>query len=362
MNIVTIVGARPQFVKAAALSRVLRTSPDIQERLVHTGQHYDDNLSGVFFRELDIPVPDYNLDIGSGSHGLQTGRMLERIEEILLDHRPDWMLVYGDTNSTLAGALAASKLHIPIAHVEAGLRSFNKRMPEETNRILTDHISDILFAPTEQALRNLQREGIDDSKIRVVGDVMQDVFQYYASRPIHGENIVDSWKLTGGPYILATVHRAENVDDPERLRQVFNGLASLGRKWEVILPLHPRTKAAMNRLELTPPENVRMIDPVGYLDMLQLQKNAAAIVTDSGGVQKEAFFAQVPCLTLRDETEWVELVDAGWNRLVSATEMLQLDSIVEEFVELPRKDAPQLYGGGNATNRICEALIELQRP
>jgi len=321
MKTISIVGARPQFIKAAAVSRVLQKTQGVREVLVHTGQHYDANMSEVFFEELEIPRPDYNLGIGSATHGAQTGRMLEAIEEVLLREKPDWVLVYGDTNSTLAGALAAVKLHIPVAHIEAGLRSFNRRMPEEINRVLTDHASDILFAPTKAAVENLRREGISEEQIQLVGDVMYDAALYYGKKAECQSQSLNRLGLKPKEYILATIHRAENTDDPRRLRAIFEGLAEVDQEMKVVLPLHPRTRVVLVEVGLYDKvaRSVCLIEPVGYLDMVMLEKNARAIATDSGGVQKEAFFHRVPCLTLREETEWVELVDLGWNCIIPPT-------------------------------------------
>ncbi|HQN05695.1 MAG TPA: UDP-N-acetylglucosamine 2-epimerase (non-hydrolyzing) [Anaerolineaceae bacterium] len=309
MKIVTVVGARPQFIKAAVLSREIRK--DHTEVLVHTGQHYDQNMSDIFFEELGIPAPDYNLGIGSGPHGKQTGEMLAGIEEVLLQERPDWVLVYGDTNSTLAGALAAVKLHIRVAHVEAGLRSFNRRMPEETNRVLTDHASDLLLCPTQTAVDNLEKEGVT-AGVHLVGDVMYEALMWAAAQH-NAPSILDTLGLEPGKYLLVTVHRAENTDDPERLGGI---LAAFDQVQETLVwPVHPRTRLKLQELNWKPTGHVKLIEPLGYLDMAQLQKHARIILTDSGGIQKEACWLGVPCITLRDETEWVETVKSGWNRL-----------------------------------------------
>lgn len=354
MKLVNIVGARPQFIKLAPILRVIerhnREHPDhpIREVLIHTGQHYDYEMSGVFFEELGLKAPDENLGVGSGTHGAQTGEMLRRIEQVLLRERPDWVMVYGDTNSTLAGALAAAKLHIPVAHVEAGLRSFNRRMPEEINRVLTDHISDLLFCPTETAVKNLEREGITRG-VHLVGDVMYDAVLQYAELAERRSRILDELGLEKQGYALATVHRAENTDDPERLRAILLGLEGISREGlPVILPLHPRTRKEIRRLGIAL-DAVRIVDPVSYLDMLLLEKNARAILTDSGGVQKEAFFFQVPCVTLREETEWVETVEAGWNVLVGC----EPERIVQAALEArPGVESAWPYGDGRAAERI----------
>lgn len=354
MNVVTVLGARPQFIKAAAVSGGFRERGGIREILVHTGQHYDDNMSEVFFRELDLPAPAYHLGVGSGPHGGQTGRMLERIEEVLQKERPDVVLIYGDTNSTLAGALAAAKLHIPVAHVEAGLRSFNRKMPEEINRVLADHLSRWLFAPTRLAVENLAREGIAGDKVALVGDVMYDLALSVRDRV----GSVDRWNLAAGQYILATIHRAENTDDPSRLAAIFNGLGAVSQRLPVVLPIHPRTKGAIRQAGLAGVEKrLRLIDPVGFLDMACLEKHARLIVTDSGGVQKEAFFHRVPCVTLRDETEWVELVELGWNRLVPPMSAAAVRDGVLATIDTRGQEPPlDLYGGGHAAERIVATL------
>lgn len=354
MKIVTIVGARPQFIKAATVSRVLKTRTQIQEILVHTGQHYDENMSEVFFTDLDITKPTYNLNIGSANHGAQTGRMLEEIEKVLLDEKPAWVLVYGDTNSTLAGALAASKLHIPVAHVEAGLRSFNRKMPEEINRVVTDHVSALLFAPTEAAVKHLQREGVDEAAIKYVGDVMYDAALFYGAKAEAKLALLKELGLSAKGYILCTVHRAENTDSPERLKAILEGLSQVAEHVPVVLPLHPRTRQKITAMGLAT-SNIQIIEPVGYLEMIVLEKNARLIATDSGGVQKEAFFHQVPCVTLRDETEWVELVEHGWNYLVSPTNAKMIAmSILSRISKQGSK--VMLYGGGTASNQIVYLL------
>jgi len=323
-KVVSIVGARPQFIKLAPLSKALREA-GFKEVIVHTGQHYDDNMSELFFKELEIPEPDYNLGIGSGSHGEQTGRMLIAIEEVLLKEKPDLVIVYGDTNSTLAGALASSKLHIKLAHIEAGLRSFNKNMPEEINRVVADHLSDLLFVPTETAIENLRREGIEKG-VYLVGDIMFDALMHFSRISDAKSKILEALNLKPKEYYLATIHRAENTDNCERLKNILEALSSLDKP--VIFPMHPRTKKKVEEYNLEfLIEKIQVIEPVGYLDMIQLEKNAKAVLTDSGGVQKEAFWLRVPCITLRDETEWVETVRYGWNRLVGADKEKILDAV-----------------------------------
>jgi UDP-GlcNAc3NAcA epimerase len=356
-SIVTIVGARPQFVKAAAVARALQPrldAGDVRHVLVHTGQHYDANMSAVFFEQLSIPPAEVNLGIAGGTHGRMTGEMLAAIEQILMEETPDWLVIYGDTNSTLAGALAAAKLNIRIAHVEAGLRSFNRRMPEEVNRVLSDHAADLLLCPTDTAVENLLREGIT-AGVEQVGDVMYDVALFYRDRA-EAVSLLPSLQLTGGGYVLATCHRQENTDDRDRLAAILDGLGRSARGAPVVLPLHPRTARRIEEHGLTVPESVRCIAPVGYLEMLDLVRNARAVCTDSGGLQKEAYFYGVPCVTMRSETEWVETVDAGWNAVVDA----DADAIAaaggraDEVRSLPR---PELYGDGRAAEKIVELLM-----
>lgn len=354
MEVTTIIGARPQFIKAGIVSQAFGEHC-VSESIIHTGQHFDANMSDVFFEELGVPVPTHHLGIGGGSHGQNTGRMIEAVEKVLLHQRPDWVLVYGDTDSTLAGALAAAKLHIPLAHVEAGLRSFNRHMPEEVNRVLTDHVATLLFAPTQTAVEHLANEGIAGPSVQCVGDVMFDAALYYGRKAEVGSNILERLTLNPKSYTLATIHRAENTDNLERLTSIIDGFAAFERV--IVLPLHPRTRNRLDCSGLSLPSNVRPIDPVGYLDMVMLERNANLIATDSGGVQKEAFFHRVPCVTLRDETEWTELVDSGWNRLappvhaktVSEGMVLALDSIGSEIYP---------YGAGDAASRIATGLFE----
>lgn len=352
MKLLTIIGARPQFIKAATVSRVCAFRDDVSEVLIHTGQHYDANMSDVFFDELVIPRPHHHLGIGGGTHGQMTGRQLEAIEAVLLDEKPDYVLVYGDTNSTLAGALAAAKLHIPVAHVEAGLRSFNRKMPEEINRIVVDHIADTLFVPTETAMRNLRHDGIADDKLHLVGDVMFDASLFYRERAKRPEGLPDTIK-DGQDFILATVHRAENTDDCERLSGIVDGMVQSGLP--VVLPLHPRTKSKIEAFDLSLSANINVIPPVSYLEMVWLEANCKAVATDSGGVQKEAYFFDKPCVTLRDETEWVELVQEGWNTLVGADAKLIADTL--QTVKKPETETA-LYGDGTSAEKVVNNLLK----
>lgn len=353
-KILTIVGARPQFIKAAVISRVLAQRSDVEEIIVHTGQHYDHNMSDVFFEEMEIPHPKYNLQINGMDHGAMTGQMLEKIEEVIKVENPDWVLVYGDTNSTLAGALAAKKQHIKVAHIEAGLRSFNMRMPEEVNRILTDRISDILFAPTQTAVDNLMNEGYAalDNRIEMSGDVMLDAGMYYAQKSEERSQLPK--EKTTGDFILCTLHRAENTDDPERLRSIVAALNTLHKTTRIVLPLHPRTRALLDKSELS--LSVDVIAPQGYFDMLELLKHCKLVMTDSGGLQKEAYFFEKNCVTLRDETEWVELVQNGFNILAGANEPY-IVSCVEEMLVKTSDFKVRLYGDGNAGDKIVHALL-----
>lgn len=348
MKILTVVGARPQFIKAAAVSNVIRN--EFKEVLIHTGQHYDENMSKIFFDELNIPKPDYNLGIGSGNHGKQTGTMLIELEKIYLKEKPDLVLVYGDTNSTLAGALAASKLLIPVAHVEAGLRSFNMKMPEEQNRILTDHISSVLFPPTKTGVHNLKNEGIKEH-VYNVGDVMFDAVIDFKKLAMEKSNIIDRLNLYNGKYILTTIHRAENTNDIHRLKNIVSALNDSGK--EIVFPLHPRTRKYIDDYGLTFSDKIKLIEPVGYLDMISLEMHSEKIVTDSGGVQKEAFFMKKPCITMRDETEWVETVENGWNIIVGTNENNILNAIVEFTPERKQED---IFGDGKAGEKILDIL------
>lgn len=348
MKVLTIIGARPQFIKAAVVSRAFKEHrPDVQEIIVHTGQHYDVNMSDVFFNELEIPKPDYNLGIGGGTHGQNTGRMIEKLEGLMMEVQPRWVLVYGDTDSTLAGALTAAKLHIPVAHVEAGLRSFNRRMPEEINRVLTDHIAEILFAPTETGRQNLLNEGIAEEKIKLVGDVMYDASLFYKEKARKPQLPVEL-DIKASDFVLCTIHRAENTDEPRRLNNIFQGLGDSGQT--IVLPAHPRTRAKIAGYGIAIPGNVWLIDPVGYLEMVWLEANCRLVATDSGGVQKEAYFFAKPCVTMRDETEWVELVDAGVNRLVGADAGMISDCLAKMVKGISSCEG--MYGNGDAGREI----------
>ncbi|MGP8321451.1 MAG: non-hydrolyzing UDP-N-acetylglucosamine 2-epimerase [Methanosarcinaceae archaeon] len=350
MKIVSIVGARPNFIKHAPLSKKIRETFD--ELILHTGQHYDYEMNKIFFDELGIPEPDYHLGVGSGTHGEQTGTMLQRIEKILLDEEPDMVIVFGDTNTTLAGALAASKLHIPVGHIEAGLRSFDRKMPEEVNRVLTDHCSTVLFCPTKTAVTNLGNEGVIDG-VYLVGDVMVDALEYGVKIAEQKSVIPDRLGLVSGEYLLATVHRAENTDNPDRLRNIVEALSEIEN---LVFPCHPRTENAIKRIGLWDRVRDSVIKPVGYFDMLMLEKNARKILTDSGGVQKEAYILRVPCITLRDNTEWVETVADGWNLLVGADKGRILGA-VRDFE--CRGVQRAVFGEGDASERIVGVLGEV---
>jgi len=353
MKVLTILGARPQFIKAGTVSREIAKYDEIEEVIIHTGQHFDANMSDIFFDEMKIPKPDYNLDINGLGHGAMTGQMLEKIEEVLLKEKPDWVMVYGDTNSTIAGALAASKLHIKVAHIEAGLRSFNMNMPEEVNRILTDRISNILFCPTQSAVENLEKEGYDTLDIKIVknGDVMQDGALFYKDLAVKPDvDLADE-------YILSTIHRAENTDDPERLQAIFDALDEIAKDIQIVLPLHPRTKKIIQNSKLNI-QNLTIIEPIGYLKMVYLIKNAKLIMTDSGGLQKEAFFFEKPCITLRDETEWVELIDNRFNVLAGADKGKIID--LYRNYEFSNDFSIDLYGGGKASETIIRELLDYE--
>lgn len=354
-KIITIVGARPQFIKAATLSRQFQLQ-GIDEKIIHTGQHFDANMSDVFFDEMEIPKPAFRLDIHGFSHGAMTGRMLEGIEHILQNEKPEGVLVFGDTNSTLAGALAASKLHIPVIHVEAGLRSFNMQMPEEINRILTDRISNVLFCPTDTAVENLKREGYENMPIRIEknGDVMQDAAMYYAQKAHLKSDII---RKTGvKKFVLATIHRQENTDNPNNLKQIIDGLTEINKHVQVVVPLHPRTRNILAQNYRLP--DFTIIDPVGYFDMITLLKNCEMVITDSGGVQKEAFFFAKHCITLREQTEWVELVNNDYNRLVGCNTQL-LNEAFAYFSSKISDFSLDLYGKGKAAEKAVEVIAGL---
>lgn len=356
MRVLTVVGARPQFVKASPVCRALDAAA-VDTIIVHTGQHFDAEMSQVFFEEMSIPKPDINLDVHGGSHGQMTSRMIEAIEEVLLRVMPDWVLVFGDTNSTLAAALAVAKLpEIKLAHVEAGLRSFNRSMPEEVNRVVTDHMSHLCLTPTETADENLRREGIEGDSVVRSGDVMYDAVLQFGALAEERSTVLDTFGLDAGAYVLATVHRAENTDDPARLKSIAAALAALSAQAPVVLPLHPRTAQALQRegLELA---GTVVLPPVGYLDMVALERHARLIVTDSGGVQKEAFFLGRPCVTLRGETEWTELVDLGWNRLLPPTDGPALIAGLEAALEAGAGRVASPYGDGDAARLVVDALL-----
>jgi UDP-GlcNAc3NAcA epimerase len=353
VKIISIVGARPQFIKSAMVSRSLRLSGQLTEIMIHTGQHYDSNMSDIFFKELGLAEPDYRLQAQADTQGRQTAIMLEGIESILIKEKPDAALVYGDTNSTLAGALAAAKLHVPIAHVEAGLRSYNRRMPEEVNRVLTDHLSAVNYCPTETAARNLEREGLFNYE--QVGDVMNDLVLALMPTAMKQSNLADKLGLVEGEYYLATVHRAENTDDPDKLKAILQALGQANQ--QVVLPIHPRTRQRAEQFKLDTwlsAPSIRIIEPVSYLDMIALTCGARAVLTDSGGLQKEAFILRTPCITMREETEWTETVDSGWNRL-AGTDSLAIAKAMSE-VRIPSGDFFP-YGNGDTSELIAASLI-----
>lgn len=360
IKIITVVGARPQFIKAAAISRVIQQDfvGQVEERIVHTGQHFDDNMSKVFFDELGIPQPHHHFAISGGHHGAMTGQMLEAIESVLLEEKPDWVLVYGDTNSTLAGALAAAKLHISVAHVEAGLRSFNMRMPEEVNRILSDRVANQLFCPTQAAVANLEAEGIKQG-VHNVGDVMYDVALYYKDRSRVASQVLQRLQIEAKSYALATCHRAENTDDPNKLKEILTALSQVSLKMTVVFPLHPRTRKLIQSYgyqDLL--ANLVVTDPLPFLDMVALEQDAAVIITDSGGVQKEAFFYAVPCITMRQETEWVETVELGWNKLTGACAEQVVSAVQHYLMHPPSPNYSMPYGDGMASKIILNHLIQ----
>lgn len=379
MKIITIIGARPQIIKAAALSRTIKQkyAGRIQEIIVHTGQHYDDNMSQVFFNELGIPQPDYNLHVGSASHGVQTARMIEGIEKILLDEKPDCIVLYGDTNSTLAGAVAASKIHVPVVHIEAGLRSFNKNMPEEINRIVCDHCSTLLFSPTLAGFENLIKEGfktdnvapynIDNPKVYHCGDIMYDNSLHFSTIADQKVDLLQRLGLEGRNYVLATLHRDSNTDNPERLNDILDAIITLSRDIAIVLPLHPRTRKMIDLLvdpekkrHLLSHENVKITDPVSFLEMIQLEKHAQLVMTDSGGVQKESYFFKKPCVILRPETEWVEIVQTGAATLVDADNSKILETS-RYYLQHPPVDFPPIFGDGHAASFMLQKMEETIR-
>ena len=377
-KIITVIGARPQIIKAAAISRAIKNnfSDKILEVIVHTGQHYDENMSQIFFEELEIPFPNFNLNVGSGSHGEQTAKMLEGLENIYMQEKPDAVIVYGDTNSTIAGALAASKIHIPVIHIEAGLRSFNKAMPEEINRIACDHMSTLLFTPSETGHRNLLNEGIkndqkeaasiDNPKIYLCGDIMYDNSLYFSAMSEQKSEILKELEITTDGFILCTIHRDTNTDDTANLNAIFRALLRIQKtsNLKIVLPLHPRTKDKLNThldenllTEINQNKNFKIIPPLGFLDIISLEKNARLIITDSGGLQKEAFFFQKPCVILREQTEWIEIVENG-NALIAGANELKIISSVETLFKRTDFTYPNLYGDGNAANFICKKITE----
>lgn len=354
VRILTVIGARPQFIKAATVSRAIQKLEGMDEILVHTGQHFDQNMSDVFFDEMEIPKPDHHLDINSLGHGAMTGKMMEGLEQLMLKIKPDAVVIYGDTNSTLAGAITAKKLHIKVAHVEAGLRSFNMEMPEEVNRILADRISDVLYCPTEVAKNNLLKEGFEniESRIEVIGDVMYDAALYYAEKSKKVSRIVDDLSLD--EFVLCTLHRAENTDDPDKLNSICRALNELNNEVQVVLPLHPRAKKMLEKFDIH--LNVKVIEPIGYFDMISLLENTQLVLTDSGGLQKEAYFFKKPCVTMREQTEWVELLEVGANLLAGSDE----DKILKNAQEMLTKDISfdaELYGNGHAAEKISNDLL-----
>lgn len=376
IKIVTIIGARPQIIKAAALSRAISNyfKNEIEEIIVHTGQHYDSNMSEIFFNELEIPKPKYNLAVGSGKHGATTAKMTEGIEEILLNEKPDYIVLYGDTNSTLAGGISASKIHVPVVHIEAGLRSFNKRMPEEVNRILCDHVSTLLFCPTTTAIKNLKKEGFDtDNKqadidspvVYHCGDVMYDNSLYFAQKAEKQSGILTKLNLTENKFILATIHRDYNTDNPEKMNSIFSALDELSKahQLKIVLPIHPRTaKLLSSTLNPNLYESIQknplivITEPAGFLDMIMLEKNCVMVLTDSGGVQKEAFFFKKPCLILRTETEWVELLEAG-SALICDSSEEKIISGFNYFINKKDLTFPEVFGNGEAAKTICEKML-----
>lgn len=356
IKIITIIGARPQFIKAAAVSRAFKSHPEINEIIVHTGQHFDKNMSDVFFDEMEIPKPAYNLQINGLNHGAMTGQMLEGIEKIILSEKPDFVMVYGDTNSTIAGALAAKKLHYNVIHVEAGLRSFNMAMPEEINRILTDRISDLLFCPTDAAIQNLNNEGFNSFKciIYKTGDVMEDAARFYASIAHEKSSVLKELSLDKNQFVLATVHRAENTDNIDNLKEIIRSLNQIAKEMDLVVPIHPRTKKIIEQHGLE--TSFKITNPLGYFDMINLLQHCRMVITDSGGLQKEAFFFRKYCITIREQTEWIELIDNGYNFLAGTN----CDKIIDLFNKLKMQkypDVKNLYGNGEASKNICKIIL-----
>jgi UDP-GlcNAc3NAcA epimerase len=358
MKICTVIGARPQFVKAAVVSAEFATHNSIHQIIIHTGQHYDPGMSEIFFRELHIPPEKYNLEIGSGSHGMQTGKMLEAIEKVLQDEAPDYVLIYGDTNSTLAGAVAASKMHIPVAHIEAGMRSFNKKMPEEINRIIADHLSEINFCSTKNAIENLKVENLGKTGV-LVGDVMFDCSLKFAEFAEKRYDPFAKFAVEKNGYTLLTCHRAENTDHKKCLAEIVKAVNKISEKMPVLYPVHPRTKKFLNEYGLTFSGNVKLIAPVGYLEMILLEKYASFILTDSGGVQKEAFFYRVPCITMREETEWIETAELGWNRITGADSKKITAAFADFAKNKPAKTSARPYGNGDAAAKITKVIAKV---
>ncbi|MFA6291137.1 MAG: UDP-N-acetylglucosamine 2-epimerase (non-hydrolyzing) [Victivallales bacterium] len=357
MKICTVIGARPQFVKAAVVSAEFAKHKSIDEVIIHTGQHYDPGMSDIFFRELNVPHEKYNLEIGSGSHGVQTGKMLASIEKVLQDEAPDYVLIYGDTNSTLAGALCSSKLHIPIAHIEAGMRSFNKKMPEEINRIIADHLSTINFCSTKTAIGNLKRENLSKTGV-LVGDVMFDCSLKFAELAEKRYDPFAKFAVERNNYALLTCHRAENTDHKKCLSEIVKAVNKISEKMPVLYPVHPRTRKFLKEYGLSFSGNVRLVPPVGYLEMILLENHASFILTDSGGVQKEAFFYRVPCITMREETEWIETVELGWNKITGADSKKIIAAFADFAENRPSKTSAKPYGNGDAASKIVDRLIK----
>lgn len=356
-KIVTILGARPQFVKGAVLSRIIKNTEELEEIIVHTGQHYDANMSAIFFDEMEIPKPTYNLNINGLGHGAMTGQMMEKIEEVLLKEKPDAVVVYGDTNSTIAGALTAKKLHVKVIHIEAGLRSFNMKMPEEINRIVTDRISDLLSCPTETAINNLQKEGFDNLSTEIVqhGDIMKDAVEFYSKTSAEKSSILKDLKLKNNQFVVATIHRQENTDSKQTLTAVFKGLDAINEKTKVVLPLHPRTAKKLKEFDIK--TNITIIKPIGYFDMLELLKNCTMVITDSGGLQKEAFFNKKYCIIVREETEWIELVNHGFAKIVGSNAD-KMVATFNEFLKQQKSFDMELYGN-NVGGKIVSSILNL---